>query len=403
MKFCFKRTKSLITHTGITILCFAFIPRASGQDASGTFTIRPSLFRYFDYNRVEGMFLGSQLTLSHGSLPWTSLTGRAGYGFESKKLRYAVRLTHAFDLLQRQSLSLTFFDETRSNDSWILNRTENILSNIFLRKDFRDYFRMKGFEAVYSRKLNDNFRISADIGYRKYSSMKDREVWSLFTWDENFRANPQITENNEILLKTSFVYSTRGELFIESNYWESEVVLEQEFNDFTFTGLQLSVRRMLLSFGIQTLIAGIRGGFREGTVDEQYLLDIGGFGSLLAYDFKEFTGTRQLVFDGNYLFNGDILQRIPLQFIPFYSSLSAGIFFGAGLAWFSDKNRRKLQSTDPEYLKHETGSRFSDIRSGAGFSLFLLDEVFTVTFARRFDTSRDPWKFTFRFRLFQNM
>ncbi len=366
-------------------------------------TFTPSLFNYIDYNRVEGAFLGTQLSVSHGKFPGTSLKGRTGYGFNSKDWNYAATLSHSFDLLQTQTLSATVFDETRSNDSWVLSHVENILSTALLRKDYRDYFRVRGVEGNYTNKLNEYYRISANVGYRKYNSMHNTEPWSLFFQDEIYWDNPPITEKNELLIAASIHYSTRGEIFIESNYWQFETTLEQELNDFTFTGVHFSVRRMQLSFGDQTLTTGLRGGFRDGTLDEQYLFDIGGFGTVRAYEFKEFTGTRQIVFEGNYLFNGNLLQRIPLQFLPFYSNLTTGVYFDAGLAWFSDDEKKILETDKPEYLQQETGSSFGDFRSGAGVSLYIMDGVFAINVGRRFDTGLEPWNITFRFRLFQNL
>ncbi len=379
---------------------------AYGQDFNADeeeLTLTQSLLNYVDYNRVEGVFLGTQLGVSHGKIPGTSLNGRAGYGFKSKDWNYAVTLSHSFDFLQTQTLSATVFDETRSNDSWILSHVENILSTTFLRKDYRDYFRVRGVEGNYTNKLNEYYRISANVGYRKYNSMHNTEPWSLFFQDEKYWDNPPVTEQDELLIAASIHYSTLGEIFIESNYWQFETTLERELNDFTFTGVYFSVRRMQLSFSDQTLITGLRGGFRNGTLAEQYLFDIGGFGTMRAYEFKEFTGTRKIVFEGNYLFNGDLLQRIPLQFLPFYSNLTTGVYFDAGLAWFSDNEKKILETDKPEYIQHETGSSFGDIRSGVGVSLYIMDSVFAINAGRRLDTGTEPWNITFRFRLFQNL
>ena len=380
---------------------FALAAYGQSENEYGNFSLDYSFLRYIDYNRVDGTFPGLQTILTNDLLPRSSLTTRIGYGIKSNEWRYAISINHSFDLLNTKSISLTFFDETRSNDRVILSQPENILSTMLLRKDYRDYFRQRGFETQLNFKFTQNFSTIFNFSAGKYNSLSNLEPWSLFSVENFFRFNPNVEEGGELLLSAAFRFDSRDEYFIESNYWNVELKLEHEFKDFNFDGIHFLVERMHLGWGSQTLIAGLQGGFRNGTTAEQYLMDLGGIGTLRGYDFKNFTGTKMLIFKGNYLFNGDLLGKIPLQFVPLYSSMAAGVFFDAGLTWFGKDKRRSFSQGPLPLQGIETGSGINDIKSNIGVSLLLLDGLGKIDIARRLDRSKDAWKITFRFRLFQ--
>lgn len=405
----FKRINYQIVLSCVVLLtiCLALIPSSVGGQTKTDNLLGASFsllnIREIDYNRVEGFYLGNNLTFLYSRLPQTSLTLRGGYGFRSKEWRYALMFNHAFDPLSRTAITFTYFDETRTNDQWILPKAENVLSAILLKKDYRDYFRLRGVEAHFMHKYGENLSIAYEFGYRRYNSMPKKAHWSLFKKDKEFRQNPAVTEDEEILLSWTINYSTLEDMYVETSNWQLGVVFERELYDFGFTGAHFLIQRTQISYGNQTLIAGLRGGYRDGTVSEQYLMDLGGIGSLRGYQFKEFTGNRRIFFESNYLFNGDLLQSIPLQAIPLYSSLESGVFFEAGLAWINSKDRKLLPTGGIPSGSLETGSRLRDIKSDIGVSLFILNGAARIDFARRLDRKKDPWKITFRLRLLQDL
>ena len=403
----FKRINYLIILSGVILftICLSFIPASVGSqtkiDNRSSISFSLLNIREFDYNRVDGFYLGNSIAFVYSRLPQTALSARGGYGFKSKEWRYAIMLNHVFDLLTGTAFTLTYFDETHTNDQWILYKAENFLSTMLIRKDYRDYFRLRGVEAHFKHKYGDNFIIEYELGYRKYNSMPATAPWSLFFRNRKFRENPAVSEGDEILLTWTIGYSTLEDMYVETSNWQLGVVFERELYDFGFTGAHFFVQRTQISYGNQTLIAGLRGGYRNGTADEQYLMDLGGIGSLRGYQFKEFTGNRRIFFECRYLFNGDLLQRIPLQAVPFYSSLESGVFFESGLAWINKKDRKLLPAGPIPSGSRETGSRFRDIKPDIGVSLFILNGAARIDFARRLDRKKDPWKITFRLRLLQ--
>jgi len=363
------------------------------------FSASYSILNAIHYNRTEGLFLGGGIALTNDYFPGATLFTMGGYGLESNKWRYCAMLEYAFDLFRYKTLSFSYFDETRSNDMETVGDMENNLAALFFHKDYRDYYRIRGFEGKLEYSYKEKFRTTISAGRREYFSMDNMTNWSIFNKDKTFRTNPPLNEGIEALASIKFYFNNRENIYVEANYWEFEAAFEREFNDYTFTGLHAGLKRTQLGFGSQTLIASATGSIRIGTAAEQYLFDLGGIGTLRGYGFKEYSGNTRLMFDAEYQFNGDILQKIPLQKIPFYSSLALSLFYDAGLAWFS--NDEKEISDNPGLYSiyssyKETGNGIDDIKSSVGASLYIFNKMLRLDFARRLDTDRNPWKVTLR-------
>ncbi|MCP4726099.1 MAG: hypothetical protein GY863_13735 [bacterium] len=371
------------------------------DDSQYEFVFSPSWFNFLGYNKVEGVFLGTTLKTTHTKFYKTSLITSLGYGLDSEEWRYNVSLEHFIDPFFFKKLSISVFDETSSINEEFISDFENTMAALMIKQDFRDYYRGRGIVAEYTHKIRENFRFELGLGFKQYYSLSTRADWSLLRKDRDFDFNPPITEGDEVLAVFGLKYDNRESAFIDANYWDLELKLEREFNDFDFTGFHMKLERIQLGPGSQTMVAGIRGAARSCGSNEQYLMDIGGIGTLRGYDHKEFTGNRILLFNFNYDFNGDILQKIPLQKIPLYSSLKSAFFIDSGLAWLSDEAKNGLYGGILPSGSRETGSRINDIRSNIGMSFFLFNGTFKINIAKRLDRSYDPWYFTFRmFQLF---
>ena len=126
------------------------------------------------------------------------------------------------------------------------------------------------------------------------------------------------------------------------------------------------------------------------TLFAQYSIDLGGIGSLRGFEGKEFTGNRMVMLNANYLFGGDILQKVPLQGIPFFgalwTALSLGVFVDTGWAWTTDELDAGLFS----------GFGDLDLQTNVGVSLLALEGVLRLDLAKRTDRSNDDYRITFR-------
>ncbi|MFC1554655.1 DUF5686 family protein [candidate division KSB1 bacterium] len=364
----------------------------------------PKVFDYYslDYNRVEGLFLGGKYSYSNKKLPQTWLDIEAGYGFKSKDIGYSASIIHGFNMLYSTTAGISIFDEIRSNESEMVKNYENTLSTLLLRRDYRDYYRVKGINAGFFHKIKTYFSSEFNLRFIKYSRSINNDPWSMFFKERIFRDNPEAAENEEIVLKWTLDYSNLENEYVESNYWRFKADFEKELKNFDYTGFDFLISRTQLSWGSQTLKINLNGRFKFGTTVEQHLFDLGGIGTLRGYGFKEFTGNRMLYLESTYFFGGDLMQKLPLHFIPFYSTFKTSVFFETGMTWIHEPFITEPSLTgysNPNIYERETGTRFKDIKSDIGVSLYFLnffDGTFRLDTAVRLDGYENPVKTTFR-------
>lgn len=379
----------------VLVLLNSFLPveYALCQDQEGKgigLGLSFSPFDYLRYNRVEGAFAGGLFTITSSKYTKLKFHAGAGYGFKSEEPRYTFKAEYSFDPFFYKTISFAYFDETGTNDHNVISGAETNLAALLIHEDFRDYFRVKGITGNLNYNFIQNLTVNISFEGKEYFSMTKTTDWSIFGDDKVFRENPRVLEGREQYISAVLTYENREDLFIEANFWKIEAGFEKEFKDYDFYGLKFNVSRTQFGFDNQTLLASLSGEIREGTAAEQYLFDLGGIGTLRGYRFKEYTGNRRFMFSCEYLFNGDLLQKIPLQRFPLYSSLRTGVFFDAGLAWIENGGSTVIPK------KAQTGNSLGDIKSGAGVSLFVINNLLRFDFAKRFDRGKDVWEITMR-------
>lgn len=354
------------------------------------------------YNRVEGPFLDFTLNYLPPSVPNFKLTGSAGWGFKNqsdKRFRYSVGVRK--DLLQdnRLRLGADVFKRVESQDDWFIDTPENSFMALFFREDYKDYYGVQGFKVFlehrFEQQLFNTHTLRLEVSRRTYDALRKNTNWSIFGGDRDFAQNPTvpgsvIVEGDEISIKLIGELDWRDHPVITTSGWYALGIYEQTFEDFETNGLFLHIRRYQPTVGNQRLIFSAYAGSRHGSLAEQHLMDLGGIGSLRGYDDKEFTGNRMMMFNANYLFNGDLLGKVPFSNIPYlgalWSKLSLGLFIDSGLAWTTNPNDNIFQGFD----------RFDDFKTDVGFSLLFFEGLLRMDVAKRTDRSNDDFRLTFR-------
>ena len=90
-----------------------------------------------------------------------------------------------------------------------------------------------------------------------------------------------------------------------------------------------------------------------------------------------------------YNFGGDILQKIPLQFIPTYESAALILFIDSGMAYMAPGNEAFMTS-----LRQLKPGNF---KTNIGFSLSIAREIIRFDFAKRLDRGKRNFVFSGRF------
>jgi outer membrane protein assembly factor BamA len=350
------------------------------------------------YNRVEGVFLNAGARFRPEKFERVRLYADGGWGFWNeggKQFRFNAGIRRDFLEFRRVSLGVDVFRKLGSADNWLVNDVENSLSAILFRDDFRDYYGVHGFRLYADHYFLEQHTLRFEVVRQTYDQLKRNIDWSVF--DGSFDENPVITPpgivgGNELAFRLIGAFDWRDNPIFPLNGWFLEFIYEHTEEDFKTDGLFLSAHRFLQTVGNQRLI--LRGllGSRHGSTAEQYLIDFGGVGTLRGFDDREFSGNRVFMLSANYMFGGDIMQKVPVQRVPvigsFWTMLSLGVFVDTGwstLTDISDGIFEGFGDFSPDNFK-------TDI----GLSLYVLEGVFRMDLAKRTDRSNDDWRLTFR-------
>lgn len=396
------------------ILLFAFFGLFSASNAFAQFTFdkikdtfayeQPKPLTYYSnsrFNRVEALFLNFGLNFKPVKAQGLRLWGDVGYSFhnqDSERWKWNAGLQKDFFVPNRLSIGVRAFDEIYTQDSWIISEIENSVHAIFAHNDYRDYVARKGFGGFIDYKLMQIHNLRMEIASYDYDvlNVAPNTEWSLFARGSDYAPNPHgfpaigFAGGRETSVKLMAAFDFRDNPIFPIIGWYFEGIFEKTFDDFETNGLFLTAKRYQPTFGNQKIKAKLHFGTRSGSWAAQHLMGVGGIGSLRGYENKEFIGNRALFGTVQYGFGGDILQKIPLHKIPFWETLSLGLFYDFGYAWVGDP-----QNADAGLFDFgEFG--LSDLRQNLGFSVIFTEGLLRLDVAKRLDRSGDAWQVFFR-------
>lgn len=346
----------------------------------------------FRYNRVQGPFLGLNLSLYLKKLWLTKITGNLGYGFENGG-RYHAGIQRSFFVTNPLTIGFAYYDQIYSLDEWFIGNIENSLAALFIKEDFMDYFGKRGLLAFVDKKFADFHTVRFEVEQFQFESLSRHTNWALFGKKKRFQENPSVIEEKTTSVRLMWIFDWQDNPLSPISGWYFEGLGEQTFGDSVDTqGLFITLKRFQPTFGSYLLKLKLMVGVRKGCDQryEQHLMDMGGIGTLVGYEDKEFrNGNRFLYLTAHYFFNGAILNRLPLDFLPLFDQLTLGAFAESGWLYFGDKNKNPVN--DFSSLK------ISDLKSDVGLSLYVVEQLARIDFAKRTDRSKDAWRITIRF------
>ncbi len=264
-----------------------------------------------NYNRVEGLFLGlgQEKEYYWSGIEDFSPYGFVGYAFALHRWRYQIGLDKWWGNENRFEVGLEGHSLTDSKDDWIIGPKENFVYSILAKEDFMDYFSRDGMSIHVAQYYEMNSRITLSFNLDKYSSLSKNTNWSIFGGHKVFRPNPAIGEGwmRSIVVdlqhrdysgdtkRRGWMADLRGETTVSGAFdfkmLTANVVCYQPL----FRGLQLNMR--------------LRAGTSAGILPLQRLYQIGGFNSLSAFTYKEFSGNRLLLFNAEMLFSPELFRH----------------------------------------------------------------------------------------------
>jgi len=290
--------------------------------------LRPS--HSIDYNRVDGLVLGvkPEYNDDKGNRAAFGIT----YSFGRKAWQGWLELEKTF--LGRQAikplLHLSFFSTTATFDRWIMGDTENALAAFFFKEDFRDYFKQEGFKSGIGFRFNKFFKFILGYEESKISSLPKVTDWALFGGKKTFPDNPYFEEIKEGTFMGIFA-TFEGEyspIYIYLHYLNSK-----SSDDYGLRRI-FSILRFEKDWNNQKLLMRLVGGYSPDSLPAPFRFTMGGIGTLPAFSHKEFSGSKILLFNADYIFkikgprfiaftdvgrmnNDEVKQDIGLGIIPF--------------------------------------------------------------------------------------
>lgn len=341
-----------------------------------------------NYNRVDGLFLGLGQDKDYfwSAADDFSPYGFVGYAFKLHRWRYQLGLDKWFGNENRFELGVEGHSLTDSKDYWIIGPKENSAYSILAREDFMDYFSRDGASFHVAQYYQMNSRITLSYDVDKYSSLSQHTNWSIFGGDKSFRPNPAITDGWMRSIVVDIEHRSYGGGDRRRQGWMTDLHDETTVSGgFDFRMLSADVVRYQPLFSGLQLNMRLRAGTSSGVLPLQRLYQIGGFNTLNAYQYKEFSGNRLLLFNFEFLFSPDLFRRS--DFFPF-NTFTLILFGDAG----------QLKDAGPSAGLTESWGvmRAADFKSDYGIGIGSGDGAFRIYLAWRTDRATSP---TFGVRL----
>ena len=287
------------------------------------------------YNRVQGFFLHGGPLLSSSPPLEFHLSIDLGYGFSSHSWSYKLRMDRW--LFRWWGIVLEGYDDIFSQDTWLVSTWENTLSSILIKEDFMDYYQRRG--GIFCFRFRPKSWVDLKFGYQveKERSSSKKTNWSLLRRDESFRENPSIEEG---LLRSAFLdlklNGVSNEL-VRPQGWQILASYRRGRGDFSFSSYRIETRLYQRVSIREEIVLRLKTQVVAGDdPPKQFLLDLGGIGSLRGYRFKEFRdGERLFLANLEYRLNfGGWLEPAGIWFLE---NLQIIPFFDTGLVWSSDE------------------------------------------------------------------
>ncbi len=352
-------------------------------------------FVAFDYNRVDGLFLGLKLDRNHkiyDNKPF-QIYGGLGYAFSEKAVRFQLGLDKFWGDEYRFAAGAELHDVTNTQDDWRVGQTENAVNALLFKNDFRDYFRTKGYSLQVSQNLNSYLKLAAIYRADDYTSLTNRTRWAVFFPNQDFRVNPLIDNGTMRTVTGQLSFNTAEKIQMGKNHvkrvgWnifgEAERSYQRLNSDFQFTRYQLSVTRYQPLSRWENLDVRLMAGTATGTLPLQKTFYLGGISTLRGFDYKEFSGNNLVLVNVEYRISSGILKNDRIFFLRPFSAI---LFMDTGYAW-----------NHPTHSIRKTfaGAGLHDVQTDIGIGLGDEKDLFRVDIAKPLSRKNGDYKIDLR-------
>ena len=355
-------------------------------EKSDKFNITP----WLRYNKGEGLFTGIFSQYFFNENLFTE--GKAGYAFAGKFPRYSVALQKTFQSDNNEfSIRSDYYDLTMTNDENVLPDWQNSLNALLFKLDYFNFYRARGTTLTFGQNWDGTYKVDLFAGMRNFYSMENKAEASLFDLGSEsingkkvFAPNPPVAHGRDYYTGVNYDIDFRPSPVAFVNAWQfkgryenSKILHTVTKSDFSYQRAYLEFDRYQRLFTKQKMLMTLKLASYQGKTQfkadttgtllpqDQFLYDMGGYGSLRGYSYREFQdGNRMMLFSWDYFFNGSFLPKTFLTKIwglgNIFKMADLMLFADAGYVWSVDQNKPLTGIGD-------IGLR--DMRADAGFGL----------------------------------
>ena len=344
-----------------------------------------SLGDWFLYNRVEGLRIHRNATLSEWPFPGVAFSVLAGYGLsdhrwkgEASGLFYFTKQKHIF--MEVNGYATTGFEEDRQRFS----RKKNTFTSLVYKGDYHDYIYRQGGQVGLGYRFLDQAALKLSLVLQDEQTASVNTEFSIFRGGKPFRANPAILEGKH--------HGFHADLLIQSHWLRGKIHAEHSSRNLLKSDFSYSL--LIADFSIQSRVTyysdlriRLSGGNAWGSLPPQRWFDFGGrsflnyYGNLRGIGYKTFTGDRMFFTTVEYAVKGGAIAGL-LDW-GLLKALKCTLWYGAGWSTLSDANRALAETLELPYNNAESGYHEIGIGLGDVLNIFRFDVIWTNRMADR--------------------
>lgn len=352
------------------------------------------------FNRVEGGYISWHLPRSYHPGAGLANYGELGYSSGRNEISYSAG-AEFFSFYQVHNtndnlltLGVELHDEVDTQDGWLIAHEENSVDALLFRRDFRDYYRRRGWSAYSTHNFGGVLQMTGRYALDEFESLAT-QVDEIFVGNRfarrTFRANPAIDDGRISSLSARVQLDTRDRRGGPRRGFFANALFERAGGflggDAVFKRYLGDIRRYQPVGRGTRLDLRLRLGTAKGPLPSQYAYDIGGLGSVRGYGFKEFSGDRMVLFNAEYWVDADAHWRS----VAPIDDMGIGVFFDIGSAW---KARDKGDPFDRIYIADAGQPEEIDWAKSIGLALALGNVRIHV--AKPLAAAEQEWQFILR-------
>ncbi|MGC8595006.1 MAG: hypothetical protein ACP5MI_05305 [Candidatus Kryptoniota bacterium] len=333
----------------------------------------------FNYNRVDGLFLGfgSKKGYFWSGAQSYSPYGFVGYAFGLHKWRYQLGLDKWFGNVDRFEVGIEGHSLTDSKDTWIIGPKENTAFSLVAREDYMDYFGRTGGSIHLAQYYRMESRIVLTFQVDRYDSVAKSTNWSIFGGEKSFRDNPAVPSGLMRSVVLEVDHRSKSGITSSRTGWKASLRGEVTVGgDFNFRMLSWNIARYQPLFKGAQFDFRFAGGTSGGVLPLERSFQLGGFNTLNAFGYKEYSGNRMLLLNLEVLLNPDLFNEFPFNL--------------ATLVLFSDIGQVVSTSPDNGMLEGWNAIKGNGFKSDLGVGIGDEDGSWRVFISWRTDVNTPP-------------